>query len=309
MVKAAIREKPNYTIDDYKEDVGKNVSAFANAYVEHLNKREMDWRGWLASQDFGEATEYFGDVTRHQSRNARNRAGDKKWAFAFHYRLHGHFDRFEKYAWAIDELVFGERCRARGQSVFFRPTKKGDFSAQPPSKEEFASQQIASATAPLVQPTYITADQAFTENEHTSAIWLNPHNHHSLPLVGRDKEWKLLEKFIGSEEKFKIAALVAPSGAGKTRLVSQWAKTYIDGEKSGKWDAGFVDIPNANLWNEANWQPSKNTLIIIDYTYNFADVIGTVMKRFESGAQHIIRLLILDHVLPEKLHQDGPVAV
>ncbi|WP_165390267.1 ankyrin repeat domain-containing protein [Thalassococcus sp. S3] len=163
---------------------------------------------------------------------------------------------------------------------------------------------LNSTPPPLAAPRYISREQAFTESEATSAIWLNPHNHYSLPLRGREAELALLDQFMNSKERFKIAALVAPSGAGKTRLVSEWAKPYIVGEKTTEWDAGFVESPDADSWSEENWQPSKNTLIIIDYTYNYADVIGALMKRFENGAPYDIRLLVLDHVLPEKLHQD-----
>lgn len=184
---------------------------------------------------------------------------------------------------------------------FLRKQRLVDAHGEPTDK---LIKWLNSTPPPLAAPRYISREQAFTESETTSAIWLNPHNHYSLPLVGRDAELALLDQFMNSKERFKIAALVAPSGAGKTRLVSQWAKPYIVCDKSDEWHAGFVESPNASLWNEENWQPSRNTLIIIDYTYNYADVIGAIMKRFESDAQHDIRLLVLDHVLPEKLHQD-----
>lgn len=163
---------------------------------------------------------------------------------------------------------------------------------------------LTSKPAPLEAPKYVSREQAFTADKFSSAVWLNPHNHYSLPLCGRENELVLLDKFIKSKEPFKIAALVAPSGAGKTRLISEWAKPYIVGDMSDEWDAGFVESPNADLWSEENWQPSKNTLIIIDYTYNYADVIGAIWKRFEQGAPFDVRLLVIDHVLPEKLHQD-----
>jgi len=160
------------------------------------------------------------------------------------------------------------------------------------------------ATAPLSRPDYILKEQAFTDDPRTAAIWLNARNHYSLPLSGREKELALLEEFIRDDAAFKIAALIAPSGAGKTRLVSEWSRPYVDGDKSKDWDAGFVDNPSATLWSEENWQPTKNTLIIIDYTYTYSEAIGAIIQRFKDGPPKKVRLLILDHVLPDKLHDD-----
>ncbi|MEL6467964.1 MAG: ankyrin repeat domain-containing protein [Pseudomonadota bacterium] len=161
------------------------------------------------------------------------------------------------------------------------------------------------SNAPLSRPRYIPEDVARTEDP-ASAVWLNPHNHHSLPLKGRKAETELLNEFVNADEQFLITAVIAPSGAGKTRLVSQWSRPYIEGDKSQDWDAGFVTIPDEDQWNEENWTPTRNTLIIIDYTYTFGVVIGAIMQRFEKGVPGNlkIRLLVLDHVLPEKLHLD-----
>lgn len=157
---------------------------------------------------------------------------------------------------------------------------------------------------PYRLPDFVSENSAFAADP-VDAIWLNPHNHHSIPLCGRDDEWALLETFINDEQQFLVAALVAPSGAGKTRLVSQWMRQYTDGTKGAGWDAGFVESRDPDLWSEENWTPTSNTLIIVDYTYNYGEVMGAIIDRFKNGAPYKIRLLVLDHVLPEKLHNDA----
>ena len=156
---------------------------------------------------------------------------------------------------------------------------------------------------PFEKPQYVSEELAFKENP-ANAAWLNPHNHYSIPLVGRERETNLLDEFMTSSEPFKIAALVGPSGAGKTRLVSERSRQYFEGDKSGIWDAGLAKNTDAHLWNADNWKPSRNTLIVVDYTYSFASVIGLLIDRFKNKAPHKIRLLVLDHVLPERLHED-----
>lgn len=158
-------------------------------------------------------------------------------------------------------------------------------------------------TAPFKWPPHVSEEDAFSANAY-EGVWLNPHNHFSLPLSGRDEEWSLLDEFCAHERDFLIGAVIAPSGAGKTRLVSQWMRGYMVKYQDNGWDAGFVDSRDAEPWYEEHWTPTKNTLIVIDYTYNYDQVIGALLDRFKDRAPHKIRLLVLDHVLPDKLHED-----
>lgn len=155
-------------------------------------------------------------------------------------------------------------------------------------------------TAPFKWPDHISKEDA-KRKDAPDGIWLNPHNHHSIPLSGRTRERRLLTDFIERDRHFLIAALVAPSGAGKTRLVSEWMRGYMACYQDNGWDAGFVDSRDPLPWSEENWQPTKNTLVIIDYTYNYDEVIDSLMKRFDRDAPRKIRILLLDHVV----HQFG----
>ncbi len=151
-------------------------------------------------------------------------------------------------------------------------------------------------------------EQVITENRfgiecaEGEEKWLDPFNHKALPLVGREKEFELLDKFIQEGGQFKIWAIVGPSGAGKTRLASQWA--YESPALSG-WDRRFLhkeDRAEFEKWS--NWIPDKSTLLIIDYMYGFEAIIQKLMNhRFKPDAPKI-RLLLIDHVFSGPLHSD-----
>ena len=151
-------------------------------------------------------------------------------------------------------------------------------------------------------------EQTTTESRHGidrvegAKKWLDPYNFDALPLVGRKKEFAQLDEFIKSDGQFKIWAIVGPSGAGKTRLASQWA--YEWSELEG-WDRRFLhkeDRTEPEKWS--NWIPDKPTLIIIDYMYGFEAVIQKLMNhRFKPDTPKI-RLLLIDHVFSEPLHSD-----
>lgn len=132
--------------------------------------------------------------------------------------------------------------------------------------------------------------------------WLDPFNHKALRLVGREKEFELLDKFIQESGQFKIWAIVGPSGAGKTRLFSEWAfnSPALEG-----WDCRVLhkeDRTEPEKWS--NWIPDKPTLLIIDYMYGFEAVIQKFMHHRLEPDVPKIRLLLIDHVFSEPLHSD-----
>jgi ankyrin repeat protein len=132
--------------------------------------------------------------------------------------------------------------------------------------------------------------------------WLDPYNFDEIRLVGREKEIDLLNKFIESEGQFKIWAIAGPSGAGKTRLASQWAyeSSFLKG-----WDCRVLhkeDRIESEKWS--NWAPDKPTLLIIDYMYGFDEVILKLMNHRLKPDVPKIRLLLIDHVFSDPLHSD-----
>ncbi len=170
-------------------------------------------------------------------------------------------------------------------------------------------------SAPFEWPDYVTqekADQAAKEiaSGGDTSVWLNPFNHRSIPLEGRDDEWKKLDKLIKDDAPFCVVYIIAPSGAGKTRLISQWIRRFVADpdntecpeEKVAGWDAGFVVSREKEPWKD--WQPECDTHIIIDYTYNYDEVIGAIYEKARQNHGYKIRLLILEHILPNRPDSD-----
>lgn len=159
-------------------------------------------------------------------------------------------------------------------------------------------------SGPFHWPLYVTSESAMS-GDGDPGVWLNPLNHYSMPLSGRAEERRLLDSFMSDARPFLICALVAPSGAGKTRLVSEWMRTYLPSADQTQWDAGFVTDRDPQAWSQ--WSPIRSTLLIIDYTYAYDDVMRAIAERFryyrEPGASKV-RLLVVDHIYPTVLQND-----
>ena len=274
---------------DYRVFVGKTAKEYRDYYIKNRPEktRNEQWKAWLeeAKKGLGESWPKFSNFDGVVIDSITDGTAATFHAYAVHYRMHMHADAHDlRFADRIDEGLFGAPIRATERPVFRNVIEEGK-------------------TAPFSWPPHVSKEGAFAKGAN-EAVWLNPHNHFSIPLSGRKREWQLLEDFIKHDPPFLIAAIIAPSGAGKTRLVSEWMRGYMAKYQDNGWDAGFVDTRDETLWCEENWTPTKNTLIVIDYTYNYAQVMSVIIDRFKDHAFPKIRLLILDHVLPDKLHAD-----
>ena len=163
----------------------------------------------------------------------------------------------------------------------------------------------------------ITKDKIWHE-DHES-LSLSPYNHHG-KLHGRDNEIGALNAFLGDPSPFEFLFIIGPSGAGKTRLITEWFRKHaaID-----NWQAGFVEDDSlSESWRAWNVEPVQvDTLIIVDYIYRFRDVITHIVNKGNHHAQaHAttdrplsgpsssadapivpkLRLIVLDHVFPDK---------
>ena len=150
------------------------------------------------------------------------------------------------------------------------------------------------------------------ESVKKGEISLNPLNHKSIELIGRDEEIKQLDNFLEAPDAFKMMFMVAPSGAGKTRLITQW---YSECKKLINWQSGFIDNDTGlNEWQR--WQSEEiecDTLLVVDYIYRFTAIIRSITKKGAlHGKAHLsksvafsndtnrgkfpkLRLILLDH--------------
>ncbi|MBO9466717.1 hypothetical protein J7443_15850 [Tropicibacter sp. R15_0] len=123
---------------------------------------------------------------------------------------------------------------------------------------------------------------------------------------------KRLTQFAESDGPFRVMPVIAPSGAGKTRLISEWMKHYsAKANQFSKWEAGIltsdlnVAARDPEPWS--NWDIKKDTLIVIDYTYAFDEVVKAIAERAVNRSHRHgfkVRLIVIDHVMPKVLHED-----
>lgn len=263
------------------------------AIVEQTDKLKPNgtkWKDWLdfkalKIENVSWGTNPSDDMTQLR----RNGRGSKRRAAALYYKLHSHLESPE-YARAVDEIAFGKPYLER----FREPVFVKDTDIVPVQR-----------TSLFEHPPYVLSSE-LNSDEVDEAVWLNPHNHYSIPLEGRDKEKRRLRTFVEKTSvPFLMWALIGPSGAGKTRLVSEFMKDYVATHSQKKWDAGFIRNRNVEPWQTENWL-TRNTLIVIDYTYNYGEVMKAIAERCRSlpDNSHKVRLLVVDHTYPEDLTKD-----
>jgi len=148
-------------------------------------------------------------------------------------------------------------------------------------------------------------------DKDNNEVSLSPLDHTSVTFQPRDDEINNLNDFLNSSPAFQMLFLIAPSGAGKTRLITEWFRKCVD---SKQWQKGFVfNESTPKKWKAWQQQPIlSDTLIVVDYIYRFKDILKRITER---GARHSqenaeetglnkpkkpprLRLVILDHVLP-----------
>ncbi len=167
--------------------------------------------------------------------------------------------------------------------------------------KNYGKEAITESDIPLKDPPYILKSVSKVKSNNGNEIDLNPYNLNSIPLFGREKQLDILNDFLKPKQTlFSIMAIVGPSGAGKTRLVTEWyVENFINNADALQWQAGFIDSSDITPWQK--WTPTCNTLIIADYIYRYDAVINEIIKQGEQSRHHHIRLLVLDHVLDGEL--------
>jgi tetratricopeptide (TPR) repeat protein len=122
--------------------------------------------------------------------------------------------------------------------------------------------------------------------------------HYSAPslFVGREYPKTRLSEFLLAPNSFCWWLLVGPAGAGKSRLALEVGSTL-----SADWTFGFVRADEGNFqW--ANWQPKKNTLVVVDYAAARAKHIGMILEVLEQRRESIrrtVRFLLLERAWSE----------
>lgn len=282
-------EKKGRKVPKFREVVGEEILRFKRERMTttgHSSHREGRWLTWLDEVPFDEDTwNILKKIDDNTVSGLKYKQSNIDFYIAIYYRFHAVLDDMT-FADAIDTEVFGELLREQGQPVFARDTKP---------------------TAPFIHPPYVSESyvRQRLERDPTDGIWLNPHNHHFIKLSGREKEKAHLDAFMARKEGFLICPVIAPSGAGKTRLISEWMKPYVPSVSATDWDAGFVASRDPKPWTKHEWTIERDTLIVIDYTFAYTQVVKEIAQRARAdGTGRKIRLIVIDHIFPKDLFDD-----
>lgn len=111
------------------------------------------------------------------------------------------------------------------------------------------------------------------------------------PFVGREFQKGRLSDFLLSSSPFSWWLMAGPAGVGKSRLALEMASTL-----KSEWTFGFLR-PDEGNFQWANWQPKKNSLVVVDYVAVRALRIGNILELLEQRREslgHAVRFLLLE---------------
>lgn len=118
-----------------------------------------------------------------------------------------------------------------------------------------------------------------------------------VPLVGRDDALRRLDAFLDAPAPFAWWMVRGPGGSGKSRLALELCLRRV-----GQWRMGWLPDRELDGFDWHRWQPSRPTLLIVDYAEARAGLLRraavSLAERADGDAQgellaHPVRLLLL----------------
>ena len=117
-----------------------------------------------------------------------------------------------------------------------------------------------------------------------------------IDVLGRQEEETILKRFLGGGYNFRWLQIAGAGGQGKSRLAHD---LMLKSQKERGWFSGFLNEKNLKafepFWD--TWNPSKSTLIIIDYVLgNEAAIKTAIQSLVKPGRQfpHPVRMLLVE---------------
>ncbi|RNE94238.1 tetratricopeptide repeat protein [Marichromatium sp. AB32] len=133
----------------------------------------------------------------------------------------------------------------------------------------------------------------------TDSATLNRYSARAVTVLGRDREWGELLRFLKAESAFCWLQLAGSGGQGKSRL----ALELIDQAQGKGWVAGFLDVEDIRRFGDGwtKWWPDRPHLIVIDYIIGREAEIKPVLQGLARRARLIrrrrrgrVRVLLLE---------------
>lgn len=123
-------------------------------------------------------------------------------------------------------------------------------------------------------------------------------------IIGRNKELKMLERFINQKDNFAYCVITGPGGIGKNKLVYSFMLKQAKKEKQhpelSHWNMRFANISTLyELQMCEIWDIEQDTLLVYDYAGETPEQLQRCINRiidFETTFKHKLRLILLNQV-------------
>jgi len=211
-------------------------------------------------------------------------------------------DGGETYVHLVESRLYADfEGESTFESYFGKPVP---VSKVPAALEHFDAQSSSSRsddldTSQRWQPSEYHPPTKFTDDQ-----WLSPENPEGIPFVPRRNEMDKLDAFVLNEKtKFQIWTVIAPSGAGKTRLTLEWLR---NSQVLSHWHKCILKPHQKADIGWRDWQPEKPTIVIIDYIHGLEGFIRALIDKFqdnEKSLKYPVKLLVLDHIFPQDFNE------
>jgi hypothetical protein len=236
-----------------------------------LNSWWLEWITQLQSE-FGDRWRVIKTITTSKVSELKSKGeGSSEYAFAIHYRLHAELKHGE-YAAEIDQQLFGRSYERKfGEPIF----EAVDDKSQPRLEDPGIDQQL---------------------EEDDQILHYAYCGEKRIQIIGRGSEQSQLYEFLNATQPFLWLQVAGAAGQGKSRLA--W-ELIQEARGDLGFSAGFMAASElgefSSFWGQ--WQPSKPTLIVIDYVAQTTNLVGplmAVLMRRSSEFDHKVRLLLLE---------------
>jgi len=117
-------------------------------------------------------------------------------------------------------------------------------------------------------------------------------------FVGRSAAFETVEKFMNSDESFSWCMMSGPGGMGKSRFAAEVCQKYF------AWEAGFYRQSGNAGFAWRNFRPSRDRLIVIDYTKVVGhDTVKAILSDFANDCHEYkgnrLRVILIERRFEE----------
>lgn len=125
----------------------------------------------------------------------------------------------------------------------------------------------------VIRPSIAMPPHTISKTSKASDLWILQAKYRSIPMIGRDADFRSLMDWLDGEPRISARLLVGKAGAGKTRLGFEFLWEIFK-EQAHLWDAGLVVADSMRKyvdWNAFTWR--RPTVLMLDYALAIAEPV------------------------------------